>query len=175
MGGLLNAGVIEQAAKSTLGVLSLMCLIVGVIALRLFPPAKTSTMARVFVFVLILASVVGFGRAVIMAHDASTLVTVTVPKVLPDRASGRCDSYSGWYELCSDNQPPDWRVVADSFQLTGNRSCGTGFAECKKTTDTTAKVCWQFRLQGHSEECGHSGNTGIQYSTGNLSVTWQHH
>jgi hypothetical protein len=102
-------------------------------------------------------------------------VMTTIPKPSREMPSGACGAYSGWYELCSDSQPADWRIAASSFELSGNRACTTGFAECKKTVDTPAKICYEFRLQGHNEECGHSGNTGIQYSTGHLSVTWQHH
>jgi hypothetical protein len=102
------------------------------------------------------------------------LVTTTIQKSSREMPSGACDGYSTWYELCSDSQAADWQIVAENFQLRGNRSCTTGNAECRKSIDTPTKVCYEFRLQGHSEECGHSGNTGIQYSTGNLSVTWQH-
>lgn len=103
------------------------------------------------------------------------LMTTTVPKSSHEMPSGACDGYSGWYELCSDGQPPGWQIVADSFQLSGNRSCTTGFAECKRTIGSSTRVCYEFRLQGHKEECNHPGNTGIQNSIGNLTVTWQHH
>jgi hypothetical protein len=93
----------------------------------------------------------------------------------PEQPSGRCHDYSAWYELCSDPQAPDWQIVSDSFQLVGNRSCTSGWAECRKSVNTATRVCWQFRMQGHQEECdqGH-GNTGIQHSTGVLTTTWLH-
>jgi hypothetical protein len=92
----------------------------------------------------------------------------------PEQPSGRCGDYSGWYELCSDPQPVGWEAVSDNFQLVGNRSCTSGWAECRRSVNTPTRICWQFRMQGHSEECGHSGNTGIQYSKGILAVTWLH-
>jgi hypothetical protein len=87
--------------------------------------------------------------------------------------SGAHADYSPWYSLCSDNEPADWKIVDSTFTLTGDRSCTSGWAECKKTTDTETKVCFQFRMQGHSEQNSH-GDTGIQYSRGHLKVVWKH-
>jgi len=103
------------------------------------------------------------------------LVTTKETYKTKEQPSGRCADYSGWYDLCSDPKPAGWTIVAENFQLYGNRSCTSGWAECQKSADTPSRVCYQFRMQGHSEECGHSGNTGIQYSHGELAVTWQHH
>jgi len=87
--------------------------------------------------------------------------------------SGAHADYSPWYTLCSDNQPAEWTIVDSTFTLTGDRSCTSGWAECRKSTDTDTKVCFQFRMQGHSEQNSH-GDTGIQYSTGHLKVVWKH-
>jgi hypothetical protein len=87
--------------------------------------------------------------------------------------SGSCKDFSGWYTLCSADKPEGWTIVSQVFQLTGDRSC-SGWAQCEMTTNTPSKVCYRFQMQGHDEECGHSGNTGIHYSRGQLDVVWQH-
>jgi len=102
------------------------------------------------------------------------LVVTNLPYDTGDMPSGQCADYSPWYKLCSDNQPANWAIVSHHFTLSGNRSCTSGWAECKKTVDTAAKVCYEFRMQGQSQECGHSGNTGIHNSQGHLDVSWQH-
>lgn len=90
--------------------------------------------------------------------------------------SGRSDQFSPWYTLCNDPVPADWTVAESSFVLTGDRQCGA-WSECKKAEDNPTRVCWQFRMQGHSEQTGglfNQGNTGIQFSTGNLRIVWKH-
>lgn len=87
--------------------------------------------------------------------------------------SGSCKDFSGWYSLCSSDKPEGWTIVSQVFQLTGDRSC-SGWARCEMTTNVSTKVCYRFQMQGHDEECGHSGNTGIHYSRGQLDVVWQH-
>lgn len=92
------------------------------------------------------------------------------------RPSGPGASFSEWYELCSDPEPDGWTVEDSSFVLTGDRQCNA-WSECKQTLKDPRKTCWQFRMQGHSEQTGglfNQGNTGIQFSTGILSVLWKH-
>ena len=62
MDKLLNAEVIRAAASSSLGTLSLMCLILGVIAMAFFRNAPVR--AKIIVFVLLLIGVAGFGYAI---------------------------------------------------------------------------------------------------------------
>jgi len=91
------------------------------------------------------------------------------------KASGPGASFSQWYELCNDPQPPGWQIEETSFTLTGDRQCNA-WSECKQVdTGDPKKVCWQFRMQGHSEQAGffNQGNTGIQFSTGLLNVRWK--
>jgi len=88
--------------------------------------------------------------------------------------SGNCKDFSGWYTLCSSDKPEGWTIVSQVFQLTGDRSC-SGWANCEIVSNTRTKICYRFRMQGHDEECGHSGNTGIHYTRGQLDVVWQHH
>ncbi len=91
------------------------------------------------------------------------------------KPSGPGAAFSQWYELCNDPQPPGWEVSESSFTLTGDRQCNA-WSECRQTSNGPAKVCWQFRMQGHSEQTGgffNQGNTGIQFSTGILSVLWK--
>jgi hypothetical protein len=92
------------------------------------------------------------------------------------RPSGPGASFSNWYELCSDPESDGWTITESSFVLTGDRQCNA-WSECKQTESDTKRVCWQFRMQGHSEQAGglfNQGNTGIQFSTGVLSVLWKH-
>ena len=94
------------------------------------------------------------------------------------KPSGPGAAFSDWYELCSDPEPDGW-TIDDSqtkFVLTGDRQCNA-WSECKESVKDPRKVCWQFRMQGHSEQTGglfNQGNTGIQFSTGVLSVLWKH-
>jgi hypothetical protein len=89
--------------------------------------------------------------------------------------SGEANNPGKWYELCNSPEPEGWTIEKSEFILTGDRTCGS-WAECNKTTDTPTKVCYQFRMQGHSEQVGglFNRNTGVQYSSGNLKVTWKH-
>jgi hypothetical protein len=90
------------------------------------------------------------------------------------RSSGAGDSFSQWYELCNDPKP-GWVISESSFTLTGDRQCNA-WSECRQSTNEPTKVCWQFRMQGHKEQTGgffNQGNTGIQFSTGVLSVLWR--
>ena len=63
MENLLNPEIIKAAATSTLGVLSLMCLIIAVVSLGLF--RSSPVWAKLFVFILLLAGVSGFGAGVL--------------------------------------------------------------------------------------------------------------
>jgi hypothetical protein len=67
MDKLLNPDVIKAAASSPLGLLSLMCLLIGVISLGLF--RKAPVWAKLIVFVLLLAGVFGFGASVVRQQN----------------------------------------------------------------------------------------------------------
>ncbi|HWQ94087.1 MAG TPA: hypothetical protein VN418_01105 [Gammaproteobacteria bacterium] len=69
MENLLNAEVIRAAASSSLGTLSLMCLILGIVALTFFRSAPVR--AKVLVFALLLIGVAGFGYAVLNQRSPS--------------------------------------------------------------------------------------------------------
>lgn len=66
------------------------------------------------------------------------------------KASGLGKSWSEWYELCSEPAAAAYVVSATDFALRGDRSCGA-WSECRQTRQTSASVCYQFRLQGHDE------------------------
>jgi hypothetical protein len=90
-------------------------------------------------------------------------------------ASGACKDFGAWTSVCSADKPDGWTIAAQNFSLIGDRA-GCAYAECGLVSPPTAtKVCYHFRTQGHDEECGHSGNTGIHYSQGVLNIVWQHH
>jgi len=113
-------------------------------------------------------------------HDASSptdsqKVLVTTETYKSDQvASGACKDFGAWATLCTPDKPPGWTIAAQKFDLIGDRA-GCAYAECLPLgSPTAAKVCYRFRAQGHDEECGHSGNTGIHYSQGVLTATWKH-
>lgn len=89
-------------------------------------------------------------------------------------ASGACKDFGAWASVCSPDKPAGWSIAYQSFELTGDRKCGA-WSHCEPVgTPTETKVCYRFNTQGHDEECGHSGNTGIHYSQGVLTVLWKH-
>ena len=63
--------------------------------------------------------------------------------------SGWGASWSSVYEVCADARP-GFRIRSHSFRLKGDRSCGA-WADCSPTQNSDSRVCWGFRLQGHSE------------------------
>jgi hypothetical protein len=67
MNNLLNPEVIKAAATSTLGILSLMCLIVGIVCLGLF--RNSPVWAKLLVFLIMLGGVFGFGTAVLRQQN----------------------------------------------------------------------------------------------------------
>lgn len=102
-------------------------------------------------------------------------VVVTETYKSDNAASGACKDYGAWASVCSPDKPEGWTIVSYHFDLTGDRA-GCQYAKCDVASPPTpTKICYHFQTQGHDEECGHSGNTGIHYSTGVLTVVWQHH
>ena len=67
MNNLLNPEVIKAAATSTLGILSLMCLIVGIVSLGLF--RNSPVWAKLLVFLIMLGGVFGFGTSVLRQQN----------------------------------------------------------------------------------------------------------
>ena len=84
MDNLLNPELIKAAASSPLGLLSLMCLLIGVISLGLF--RKAPIWAKLTVFVLLLAGVFGFGASVVRQQNPQPEGT---PEVSRDFLVGR--------------------------------------------------------------------------------------
>lgn len=75
--------------------------------------------------------------------------TIVWTKTL-ERWSGTGRDFSGWYSLSSEPAPPHYALVADTFRLEGDRSCGA-WAECQRVHVDKSKATWQFRMQGHDE------------------------
>jgi hypothetical protein len=82
MGNLLNAEVIKAAASSNLGMLSLMCLILGVIVMGFFKKAPVKV--RIIIFILLFIGVAGFGYAIM--HEQSPH---SIPEATREFAVGR--------------------------------------------------------------------------------------
>jgi hypothetical protein len=105
---------------------------------------------------------------------APILVTERFDDPSGNRASGECDNYSDYFSICTPEKPATWKIVNCQFSLTGDRAFGGPGAQAEEQSHSETRVCWKFRLQGHSEQCGGHGNTGIQHSTAHLTCTWQH-
>lgn len=106
--------------------------------------------------------------------DSVQIVTTTEKYTSGEIASGACKDFGAWATLCSPDKPKDWTIAEQHFELTGDRA-GCAYARCEPLgTITETKACYRASTQGHDEECGHSGNTGIHYSQGLLTVTWKH-
>jgi hypothetical protein len=104
--------------------------------------------------------------------DVKPLQNATEVYWSDEAASGHCADFGGWASVCSADKPGGWYIVSQVFELTGDRA-GCAYAECGSVSPPTpTKACYHFRTQGHNEECGHSGNTGIHYSKGKLTVVW---
>jgi len=105
---------------------------------------------------------------------SAQLVPTTEVYTSDDVASGACKDFGGWATVCTPDKPQGWTIINAHFELTGDRA-GCAYARCEPLGAATAtKSCYRFQTQGHDEECGHSGNTGIHYSKGVLTVVWQH-
>jgi len=81
------------------------------------------------------------------------------------RLSGAGKQFSDWYELCSPELAPGLVIQSAQFTLQGDRQCNS-WAECKESSRTPTRVCWQFRLQGHDE----LPPPGVKSSEGELRV-----
>lgn len=100
-------------------------------------------------------------------------ITTTETYYSDNAASGACKDLGAWASVCSPDKPAGWTITYQHFDLSGDRA-GCQYAVCEpEGTITDTKVCYHFRTQGHDEECGHSGNTGIHYSKGVLTVVWR--
>ena len=86
MDSLLNAEVIKAAASSSLGTLSLMCLILGVIAMAFFRDAPVK--AKLVVFGLLLVGVSGFGYAIVKQQSPAPAADA-IPEASRDFLVGR--------------------------------------------------------------------------------------
>jgi hypothetical protein len=106
--------------------------------------------------------------------DSQRLLVTTEVYRSDQVGSGACKDFGAWATLCSPDKPKGWTIAEQKFELMGDRA-GCAYAECQPLgSPTESKVCYRFRTQGHDEECGHSGNTGIHYSQGAVTVTWRH-
>ncbi|MSN25312.1 MAG: hypothetical protein GJV46_05510 [Geobacter sp.] len=75
MENLMNADVIKAAASSPLGTLSLMCLILGFLAMAFFKNAPVR--AKILVFALLLIGVAGFGYSILNQKTADKVPEAT--------------------------------------------------------------------------------------------------
>jgi hypothetical protein len=128
--------------------------------------------AGVAVFVLVLFHPLFKDEPKKGSAETSTPDPISETYSSDDLASGSCKNFSPWYTLCSPEKAEGWTIVSHQFQLKGDRTCN-GWAECRLTDATARKVCYQFRMQGHDEDCGTGGNYGLHYSRGVLEVLWK--
>jgi hypothetical protein len=98
------------------------------------------------------------------------LVNTTEVYWSDNAASGHCKDFGEFASVCSSDKPDGWSIVSQIFELTGDRA-GCAYAVCEPVSVTTTKACYRFKTQGHDEECGHSGNTGIHYLKGKIDCS----
>jgi hypothetical protein len=123
----------------------------------------------------------GFGDSVTLdplppalKPPAEVKMVVTTETYSREVASGQCKDFGANQTVESETKPETWTIVHSEFHVGGaDRSCGA-YTNCTQTVGTAHKVTWVFNTQGHNEECGSHGNTGIHNSTGTLTVVWQH-
>jgi hypothetical protein len=142
MDNLLNPDVIKAAASSPLGLLSLMCLLIGIVSLGLF--RKAPTWAKLVVFVLLLAGVFGFGASVVRQQNPQPEGT---PEASRDFVVGR------WQveQTVGDAEGGTFVDYASDGRFTGKQEAfmnGAGRRESVSGTWDLTKVAKdQFRLQ----------------------------
>jgi hypothetical protein len=109
---LLNPELIRAAASSPLGVLSLMCILIAVIAIIFF--RNSSENIRLIAFVFMLAGVVGFGISISTQQPESPS-----PAVLSPLTPG--------YDFIEKASTAKWSNGSDSLSFPGNRDDTKGF------------------------------------------------
>jgi len=80
---LLNPELIKAAASSTLGILSLMCVIIAALALAFF--RDSPLWAKLTVFLLLFAGVAGFGYSTVKQKEDKPVKLHTAPQTQPVR------------------------------------------------------------------------------------------
>ena len=82
---------------------------------------------------------------------SATPTMIARQRVFPSgpRLSGAGLNFSDWYSLCSE-LPPSARITNVTFSLSGDRRCDA-WANCKESSRSENKVCYQFQMQGHNE------------------------
>ena len=83
--------------------------------------------------------------------------------------SGEWANYSDWYSLCTPDAPQGFSITNWNYDLHGDRTCSTGWAECQVTEDTDIKKCVRFRMQGHNEGGGNEVTSPIMGNRNNGS------
>src|SRR5271156_51022 len=75
--------IIREAAKSPLGILALIILLVAVLAIRFFPPKKSSEKTRALIFGMIFVGVLMFGFAISKSLSGPDIFRVKVVVLNP--------------------------------------------------------------------------------------------
>jgi len=76
--------IIREAAKSPLGILALVVILIATLAIRFFPPKKSSERVRVAIFGLIFAGVLLFGYTISTSLKAPDIFRVKVIVLSPE-------------------------------------------------------------------------------------------
>lgn len=97
--------------------------------------------------------------------SGAVVKTVTIPS--GPRNSGWGADWSSRYDVCGEAEV-GYRIRSHTFRLQGDRSCGA-WAECMPLEQSDTRVCWGFRLQGHSESQSFGG--AVRASEGILTLT----
>jgi hypothetical protein len=91
-------------------------------------------------------------RSISVAFDVVQAVE-KIEKASGGRASGTGADFSSPYSLCLGSAPDHYTLnkAAVKFWLTGDRSCGS-YSHCEQAQADDNNVCYNFALQGHSED-----------------------
>jgi hypothetical protein len=105
-----------------------------------------------------------------MLLEPDPVASSPVSAVRPDLAkvyrsgpkpSGDGKDFGPWWSQCSEDPPAEGYVIkSEHFQLVGDRQCGA-WSECKQVSKTPARVCYEFRMQGHDEWTGPLGSATL--------------
>lgn len=90
-------------------------------------------------------SAINAASAPVRGPDEHVVVVASGPKL-----SGSGANFNNPpHELCGE-VPPGYKISVVDFRLTGDRACGA-WSQCKESSRSAQRVCWQFAMQGHNE------------------------
>jgi LysM domain len=90
------------------------------------------------------------GWSQVKAETSAMPAEIVTVKTSGEQWSGEGKDWSQYYYLETDAPPPGYYLYSASFQLGGDRSCGS-WSTCTQVLNSPYKAAWEFRMQGHDE------------------------